>query len=151
MASNHWTKICAVTFLAPFCLWISPQALASDQRHVVVVVWDGMRPDFVTEELPPWEENGETWRPLSVLFPREIASHTQRQISYFGPDGLLRRHEYTVDVLGGAKGLNYAMEYRNVDGISVPMKRRVYAYDVAKRQIPEPVLVAIDINDIAFN
>jgi len=53
MASNHWTKICAVTFLAPFCLWISPQARASDQRHVVVVVWDGMRPDFVTEELTP--------------------------------------------------------------------------------------------------
>jgi hypothetical protein len=108
-------------------------------------------PGFVTEELPPWDENGETWRPLSVLFPREIASHTQRQVSYFGPDGLLRRHEYTVDLLGGAKGLNYAMEYRNVDGISVPMKRRVYAYDVAKRQIPEPVLLAIDIHDIAFN
>jgi hypothetical protein len=108
-------------------------------------------PGFVTEELAPWEENGETWRPLSVLFPREIASHTQKQISYFGPDGLLRRHEYTVDVLGGAQGVNYASDYRNVNEISVPMKRRVYAYDVAKRKIPEPVLVAIDIHEIVFN
>jgi hypothetical protein len=107
-------------------------------------------PGFVTEELPPWEEKGETWRPLSILFPENIASHTQKQISYFGPDGLLRRHEYTVDVLGGAKGLNYASEYRNVDGISVPMKRRVYAYDGEKRKILEPVLVAIDVHDIAF-
>src|SRR5437899_3272103 len=62
-------------------------------------------PGFVAEELPPWEENGETWRPLAALFPEEIASHAQKQISYFGPDGLLRRHEYTVDVLGGAKGV----------------------------------------------
>jgi len=108
-------------------------------------------PGFVTEELPLWEENGETWRPLSVLFPEEIASHTQKQISYFGPDGLLRRHEYTVDVLGEAQGVNYALDYRNVNGISVPMKRRVYAYNAAKRKIPEPVLVAIDIQDIAFN
>jgi hypothetical protein len=108
-------------------------------------------PGFVAEELPPWEENGETWRPLTVLFPEEIASHAQKQISYFGPDGLLRRHEYTVDVLGGAQGVNYAMEYRSVDGIVVPMKRRVYAYDAAKRKLPEPVLVAIDIHEIAFN
>ena len=108
-------------------------------------------PDFVTEELPPWEEDGETWRPLSVLFPENIASHTKKQVSYFGPDGLLRRHEYTVDVLVGAQGVNYALDYRNVNGISVPMKRRVYAYDAAKRKIADPVLVAIDIHDIAFN
>jgi hypothetical protein len=107
-------------------------------------------PGFVTEELPPWEEDGETWRPLSVLFSENIASHTKKQVSYFGPDGLLRRHEYTVDILGGAQGVNYASDYRNVNGIFVPMKRRVYAYDAAKRKISEPVLVAIDIHDIAF-
>jgi hypothetical protein len=105
----------------------------------------------VTEELPSWEEDGETWRPLSVLFPENIASHTEKQVSYFGSDGLLRRHEYTVDVLGGAQGVNYASDYRNVNGISVSMKRRVYAYDAAKRKIADPVLVAIDIHDIAFN
>jgi hypothetical protein len=108
-------------------------------------------PDFVTEELPPWEEDGEKWRPLSVLFSENIASHTKKQVSYFGPDGLLRRHEYTVDVLGGAQGVNYASDYRNVNGISVPMKRRVYAHDAAKRKVSDPVLVAIDIHNIAFN
>jgi hypothetical protein len=108
-------------------------------------------PGFVIEELPPWEEDGETWRPLSVLFPENISSHTKKQVSYFGPDGLLRRHEYTVDVVGGAQGVNYASDYRNFNGISVPMKRRVYAYDAAKRKIADPVLVAIDIHDIAFN
>ena len=69
----------------------------------------------------------------------------------FGPDGLLRRHEYTVDVMGGASGLNYAAEYCNVDGIVVPMKRRVYASDANKQKIPDPVLVAIDISYISFS
>jgi hypothetical protein len=31
------------------------------------------------------------------------------------------------------------------------MKRRVYAYDAAKQKIPETVLVAMDVHEIAFN
>ncbi len=38
----------------------------------------------------------------------------QKQIPRFGPDGLLRRHDSTVDILGGATGLNDATDYRNV-------------------------------------
>jgi hypothetical protein len=107
-------------------------------------------PGFVTEELAPWQENGEEWRQLRVIVPDYIASHSREQVAYFGPDGLLRRHEYTVDVMGGASGLNYAADYRNVDGIVVATKRRVYAADANKQKIPEPVLVAIDIRDISF-
>jgi hypothetical protein len=36
-------------------------------------------PDFVVEEIEPWDENGETWRRLDVTFPDHIASHTRRQ------------------------------------------------------------------------
>ena len=108
-------------------------------------------PGFVTEELTPWEENGERWRPLKVIVPDSIVSHSREQVAYFGPDGLLRRHEYTVKIMGGEAGLNYATSYRNVDGIVVPTKRRVYAPDANKQKIPEPVLVAIDIRDIAFS
>ncbi|QNI33448.1 hypothetical protein H7849_05730 [Alloacidobacterium dinghuense] len=106
---------------------------------------------FVTEELPPWHEGGEIWRPLKAIFPENIASHTREQISYFGKDGLLRRHEYVVDVMGGARGLNYAYDYRQVGGIMVPTTRRVVAFDDSKRPIPDPVLVAIDIGEIAFS
>ena len=108
-------------------------------------------PGFVTEELAPWQENGEQWRRLKVIVPDSIASHSREQVGYFGPDGLLRRHEYTVDIMGGGSGLNYAADYRNVDGIVVPTKRRVYTPDANKQKIPEPVLVAIDIRDIAFS
>jgi hypothetical protein len=55
-----------------------------------------------------------------------------------------------VDVLGGAPGLNYALDYREVQGIMVPTKRRVYAYDAQKQKVPAPLLSAIDIHEIAF-
>ncbi len=92
-----------------------------------------------------------TWRALKVRFPDYITTHTRDQISYFGPEGLLRRHEYTVDVLGNAPGLNYASDYRDVNGVVVPTKRRVFAYDSEKRKIPEPLLVAIDFREIEFS
>jgi len=47
-------------------------------------------------------------------------------------------------VLGNAPGLNYASDYRNVSGVVVPTKRRVFAYDSEKRKIPGAPLVAID-------
>ena len=50
-----------------------------------------------------------------------------------------------------ASGLNYAGDYCNVDGIVVPMKRRVYACDANKQKVPDPVLLAIDISYISFS
>ena len=44
-----------------------------------------------------------------------------------------------------------AYDYREVDGIKVPTTRRVVAFDDNKRKIPDPVLVAIDIREIAFS
>ena len=52
--------------------------------------------------------------------------------------------------MGGARGLNYAYDYRRVDGIMVPTTRRVVAFDDNKRKISDPVLVAIDIRAISF-
>jgi hypothetical protein len=103
---------------------------------------------FATEEIPSIQVEGEVWRRLKVTFPDNVKSHTREQISCFGPDGLLRRHDYTVDILGGATGLNYASEYRDVDGIIVPTKRRVYAYEGDYQLVKEPLLVAIDMGEI---
>ena len=105
---------------------------------------------FATEEIPSIQVEGETWRRLKVTFPANVKSHAQQQISCFGPDGLLRRHDYTVDILGGATGLNYASEYRDVDGIIVPAKRRVYAYKGDYQLVKEPLLVAIDMGEITL-
>jgi len=105
---------------------------------------------FFTEEIASIQVEGETWRRLKVNFPDNVKSHTREQISCFGPDGLLRRHDYTVDILGGATGLNYASDYRDVDGISIPTKRRVYAYEGDYQRVKEPLLVAIDMGEITL-
>jgi hypothetical protein len=105
---------------------------------------------FASEEISSIQADGETWRRLKVTFPDNVKSHTREQISCFGPDGLLRRHDYTVDILGGATGLNYGSEYRDVDGIIVPTKRRVYAYEGDYQIVREPLLVAIDMGEITL-
>ena len=106
------------------------------------------RPGFVTEEIEAIQTDGERWRRLKVTFPDDIKSHTKVQISCFGPDGLLRRHDYTVDILGGATWLNYASDYKDVDGIIIPTKRRIYAYEGDYQLVPEPLLVGIDMGEI---
>jgi hypothetical protein len=107
-------------------------------------------PGFTTEEIAPIEVDGETWRRLKVTLPDHIKSHTRQQVSCFGPDGLLRRHDFTVDVLAGAAGMLYATGYRDVDGIIIPTTRRGYAWKNDYQVIPEPLLVAIDIGEIAI-
>jgi hypothetical protein len=132
-----------------------------DEIHVAYFVGEGLwtylntpflytHDGFTTEEIPSIRVEGETWRRLKVTFPDSVKSHTKQQISCFGPDGLLRRHDYTVDILGGATGLNYASDYRNMDGIIVPTKRRVYAYEGDYQLVREPLLVAIDMGEITF-
>jgi hypothetical protein len=103
---------------------------------------------FETEEMDPWQEDGETWRRLKVTFPPSVASHSRVQIIYFGPDSLMRRHDYSVDVMGGATGANYTSDYREFQGLRVPTRREVYAYDRNLRKIPEPMLVSIDVYNV---
>ena len=106
---------------------------------------------FAKEEIDSIEVEGETWRRLRVIFPEEVKSHTREQIFCFGPDGLLRRHDYSVDVLGGATGLNYASDYREIDGLMFPTTRRVYAYEGDYQLVPEPLLVSVDISQITLS
>ena len=103
-------------------------------------------PGFVTEEIAPIEADGEMWRRLKVTFPDHITSHTRQQISCFGPDGLLRRHDFTIDILGGATGLLYATDYRDVDGIIIPTTRRAYD-EQGGHQL---VMVAIDMSKVTL-
>jgi hypothetical protein len=104
---------------------------------------------FASEEIAPIDVDGETWRRLKVTFPDHVKSHARQQISCFGPDGLLRRHDFTIDILGGATGMLYATDYRDVDGIIIPTTRRGYAWQGDYQRIDEPLLVAIDMGEIS--
>jgi hypothetical protein len=62
----------------------------------------------------------------------------------------LRRHDYAVDVLGGAKGAHYIGDYHDNSGIAMPRRRHVYPLGVDNRKVPEPLLIEIDIASFAF-
>src|SRR5690348_17780240 len=102
------------------------------------------RSDFGTEEISSIEVEGETWRRLKVTFPDTVKSHTREQIACFGPDGLLRRHDFTMDVLGGAPGSLYATDYRDISGIILPTTRRAYA----PQEDNHITMIAIDMDNI---
>jgi hypothetical protein len=126
--------------------YFSAEALWTYLNIPFLYTWPG----FTTEEIAPIEVDGETWRRLKVTFPGDIKSHTRQQISCFGPDGLLRRHDFTIDILGGATGMLYATDNRNVDGTIIPTTRRGYAWHGDYQRIPEPLLVAIDMGEITI-
>jgi predicted AlkP superfamily pyrophosphatase or phosphodiesterase len=70
---KHWTSVALLALV--FSLGVI--GLAADKpplnRHVVVVVWDGMRPDFVSEETTPtlWKlaREGVTFRNHHAVYP----------------------------------------------------------------------------------
>src|SRR5262249_17884113 len=81
---------------------------------------------FSAEEIKPWQEQNELWRGLRVTFPPDIASHSKKQDFYFGPDFLLRRHDYHVNASGGFAAAQYVSAAVTVEGITLPTKRRAY-------------------------
>jgi hypothetical protein len=139
--------------------------------HVLVTPWDKLQlayfagytiwtyltapfsfaaPGFRTEELAACQEDGRTWRRLKVTFPDQIATHCKEQTFYFDSDGLLKRHDYTAEVIGAGPAAHYCAEYQEVNGIMVPTKRRVYAIDNDGTVNTEPLLVSIDLDQIKF-
>ena len=102
-------------------------------------------PGFVTEELSPIEVEEEIWCRLKVTFPDHIKSHTRQQIFCFGPDNLLRHHDFIIDVNAGAPAMLYAADYRDVEGIVIPTTRRAWLDD--DQLVPA---VAIDMREITI-
>jgi hypothetical protein len=107
-------------------------------------------PGVETEELTPWQENGETWRRLMVTFPVSIATHSARQTFYFDRQGLLKRHDYDVDISGGTPAAHYVSELKDVSGIIVPAKHMVFGRQPEGTTAPTPLVVSIDLSEVEF-
>lgn len=105
-------------------------------------------PGFQSEEIAPWNEDGDTWRRLKVIFPQDVHSHSTEQTFYFDATGILRRHDYSVDILGGSSSANYATEPKEFGGIIFPTKRRVYAIGQDNKPLLDRVAVSIDFLNI---
>jgi hypothetical protein len=110
------------------------------------LTWAG----FEVAEIEPWQEQHETWRRLKVTFPRSIASHSTEQTFYFGADGLLRRHDYEVEIAGTTPAAHYVSDYQDVSGIMLPTKRRVFSRQPDNTPALDSVVISIDLSDIRF-
>jgi hypothetical protein len=107
-------------------------------------------PGFETKELEPWREGDEEWRRLRVVWPSYLATHSTEQTLYFGQDGLIRRHDYDVEIQGGSGGAHFMSDYAQVSGIMLPTKHRIFPRGADDQALTEPLLVSIDLSEIAF-
>ena len=77
---------------------------AKPERHVVVVVWDGMRPDFVTEQNTPtlWKlaREGITFRNHHAVYPSATMVNGTAMVTgiYPGKSGIIANHVYRPDI-----------------------------------------------------
>ena len=101
----------------PYCAFIFGLALfysaqtpgitktsAESGRHVLVVVWDGMRPDFVTKENTPtlWKLSGEgvTFRNHHAVYPSATNVNGTALVTGVYPDhsGVMANHQYRPEI-----------------------------------------------------
>jgi len=73
-------------------------------RHVVIVVWDGMRPDFVSEQNTPalWKlaREGVTFRNHHAVYPSATMVNGTAMVTgvYPGRNGITANHVYRPDI-----------------------------------------------------
>ncbi|MBS7546421.1 hypothetical protein [Ancylobacter oerskovii] len=112
-----------------------------------VLAWPGMD----TEELEPWPTDAGDWRRLAVRFPANIATHSTLQTLYFDGEGLLKRHDYNVEIAGNTPGAHFVSDYVEVLGIKFPTRRQIYARQPDGGFSLEPLVVSIDLSNIALS
>jgi hypothetical protein len=105
---------------------------------------------FALAEGEPWEEGGESWRRLEVSFPEGIDTHSRRQVFYLDSRGLLRRHDYVAEVVGGwAKAGHYVDDHVKAGGLVFPTRRRVRPVArPSNRTLGFPTLVSVDLSEL---
>jgi hypothetical protein len=85
----------------------------------------------------------------ALYFP--IASRVRtatRFFFYFGPDGLLPRHDYHMDLMAGDATADYTDDHQVFGGISFPTLRRTVGRLLDGITEPEPAYFAIDIDRV---
>ena len=122
-------------------------------------LWNGLTTPFLlsmdavqVHEIDPWCEEAEVWRGLRATFPPAIASHSIEQDFYFGPDMLIRRHDYRIEIAGNFPVAEYVSDPASIDGVAIPMRRRAYLRDERSRTpMFDTLMVSVDLSDVRFD
>src|SRR5436190_18658209 len=94
----------AVASVCWFCALVCGAQPANQSHRVVVVVWDGMRPDFVSEHNTPalWKfsREGVTFRNHHAVYPSATMVNGMALVTgvYPGKNGLIANHVYRPDI-----------------------------------------------------
>jgi hypothetical protein len=128
------------TYFAGYAMW-------NYLTMPLLLTRDGVR----VAEGERWREAGQEWRRLEVDFPPDLDTHSAHQTFYVDSSGLIRRHDYTAEVVGGwARAAHHLSEHRQVDGLTFPTRRRVRPIGVRNRALPGPTLVWIELDALGI-
>lgn len=109
-------------------------------------------PGVKMNQLESWNENGEILDRLEVIYPDGFATHSKRQVFYFNEKGLLKRHDYWPEVLGGSSATQIIENHKDFNGVITGTKRNIYVLNDADNTYnTDFALVSIDILDVKFN
>jgi hypothetical protein len=136
LRATPWTRLQAFYF-ASYAIWTYLNA-----------PFNFLNEGYSTREIEPWEENGERWRRLEVTFPESIATHSTVQTFYIDETGLIRRHDYNVEISENVASAHYLFDHIEVQGIKIPTRRRVYVRKDDNTSIqPEPLLIDVQLSE----
>lgn len=94
-------------------------------------------------------ERGERWRRLEVTVPPGIHTHSPRQTFHVDAAGLIRRHDYEAQPIGGwARAAHCCSRYEDFAGLVVATRRQVVPRGPGGHALRHPTLVALDIDQI---
>jgi hypothetical protein len=108
-----------------------------------------LRGGFTFEALDPLPRMPSGWSRFRVRFPEDIPTHCRCQEFIFDEERLLRRLDYTAEVVGGwAHAAHLCEGYRNFGGFMIPTRRRVRPILFGSAPLAGPDLVALEFHDV---
>lgn len=135
---NIWWDDLDLLYFASYALW-----------NYISTPFLFTRPGFSLRELEPWPEEGESWRRLAVGFPADVPTHCPEQVFHFDSRGLLRRLDYTAEVLGSwAKAAHYCFDHKEFSGLVFPTRRRVFPRKRSGQPLSRPTLVWLEVENV---
>jgi hypothetical protein len=108
-------------------------------------------PEIELHQAAAVEVDGQMLAGIGAVFPATLPTHSHEQQFFFDADGLLRRHDYHLDIAGGAAVNHYVGDYVNANGINVPTVRRAYLCDARGQTCWDQLLVHLRFSDIRFD
>jgi hypothetical protein len=107
-------------------------------------------PGTTSGEIAEHAEHGEHWRGLCVTFPAEVASHNETQLYYFDDAYHLRRTDLQPEVNDFSPTTQYVHDQIEIDGITLPTKRRVHVRRPDRSPDTTRTPLTVDLSDIQF-